>query len=83
MLRFRHMSSAERILRDALALPESERAEIASRLIESLDQEPDVDVDEAWAAEIERRYAALDTVGAVTSDWQDVRRRIATQILGK
>lgn len=52
------MSSAgSKILDDVLALPEDERAEIAVRLIESLDGE-DSDVDQAWAAEIERRCAA-------------------------
>lgn len=72
-----------KILRDALALPEHDRAEIAARLIESLDDVADQSVDEAWVAEIERRCVALDTGEAATSDWADVRRRIETQILDK
>ena len=78
------MSSAgHKILQNVLALPEDERAEIAARLIESLDEGPEVGVDEAWAAEIERRCAMLDAGQAVTSDWEDVRRRIETQLLKK
>lgn len=62
-------------------MPARERAEIAARLIESLDDAADQGVDEAWAAEIERRCAALDAGDAVTSDWAEVRRRIEMQIL--
>jgi putative addiction module component (TIGR02574 family) len=76
-------SVGHKVLRDVLALPENERAEVAARLIESLDGASDADVDEAWAAEIERRCAALDAGDAVTSDWEDVRRRIETQLLKK
>ena len=76
-------STARKILQDVLALPEDERAAIAARLIESLDEGPDVGVDEAWAAEIERRCALLDAGQAVTSDWEDVRRRIEDDLLRK
>ncbi len=72
--------SAEQLLDEVLRLPEQERAEIAARLIESLEREVDADVDAAWAAEIERRCAALDAGQAVTSDWNDVRRRIEEEI---
>ena len=78
------MSSAgQKILEDVLSLPEDERAEIAARLIESLDHGAEANVDEAWAAEIERRCAALDAGEAVASDWADVRRRIESQLLKK
>ena len=72
--------NAERLLDEILRLPELDRAEIAARLIESLEREVDADVDAAWAAEIERRCAALDAGQAVTSDWNDVRRRIEEEI---
>ncbi len=72
--------SAEQLLDEVLRLPDPERAEIAARLIESLEREVDADVDAAWAAEIERRCAALDAGQAVTSDWNDVRRRIEEEI---
>lgn len=73
--------NAEQLLDEALRLSEQERAEFAARLIESLEREVDHDVDAAWAAEIERRCAALDAGQAVTSDWNDVRRRIEEEIL--
>ncbi len=79
-------STVDRVLQDALALPEQERAKIAARLIESLDVARDGDaaeVEAAWAAEIERRCAALDAGTTSTTDWQDVRRRIKAEILRK
>ena len=60
-----------------------ERAEIATRLLESLDPEVQRDVDEAWIAEIERRCAAVDAGTVGTSDWQDVRARIERDIFGR
>ncbi len=74
---------AERLLDEALQLSDSERAELAVRLIQSLDAEGDSDVDATWAAEIERRCAALDSGEAVTSDWSEVRRRIESEIFGR
>ncbi len=73
----------EQLLREALELPERDRAEVAARLLESLDHEKDDEVDAAWAAEIERRCADLDAGRTTTSDWEDVRRRIEQEIFGR
>jgi putative addiction module component (TIGR02574 family) len=70
----------ELLLDEALRLPEEDRAEIAVKLIESLDGNPDDDVDATWAQEIERRCAAVDAGEAVTSDWEEVRSRIEREI---
>ena len=66
----------EILLDEALRLPEEDRADLAVKLIESLDGGPDTDVDTIWAQEIERRCAAVDAGEAVTSDWEEVRSRI-------
>ncbi|HEY0140840.1 MAG TPA: addiction module protein [Thermoanaerobaculia bacterium] len=71
------------LLEQALSLPENERARIAARLLESLDETGQSDVDAAWAAEIERRCAAVDAGELVTSDWKDVRARIEREIFGR
>ena len=44
----------------AQALPESQRAELALALLESLDGPDDPDVDQAWADEIERRVGEIE-----------------------
>jgi len=43
---------------EALKLTASERAALAQRLLASLDE--DAEVEEAWAAEVERRIAAVE-----------------------
>lgn len=76
-------STAETVLHEALQLPEEDRAEIATRLIASLDTETDEDphaVEQAWAAEIERRCDALDSGATTTRRWEDVRREIETDL---
>ena len=40
----------------ALKLPVNERARLVTRLVESLDDEVDADIEMAWAEESERRY---------------------------
>ncbi len=47
---------------EALRLTPSERATLAQRLLASLDE--DAEIEEAWAAEIERRIADVES-GAV------------------
>ena len=77
------MDDVKKVLTIALELSEHERAEVAARLLESLDEGEHDDVDEAWAREIERRCAALDSGEAVTSDWNEFRARIEREIFGR
>jgi putative addiction module component (TIGR02574 family) len=58
------MSSTVEVLEaEALQLPAAERARLVERLIASLDVDPDVEG--AWAAEVERRQAEIES-GTVT-----------------
>lgn len=47
------------------ALSEQERAELASFLIESLEDEVDADIESAWEAELNRRAAEIHSGSAV------------------
>src|SRR5207302_4459035 len=47
------MSESEELLSRALRLPDHDRAELARRLLESLDADRSRDVNEAWLTEIE------------------------------
>ena len=47
------------VIREALLLPPAERAELADRLLTSLDSPPDRSIDELWAQEAEDRLAAF------------------------
>jgi putative addiction module component (TIGR02574 family) len=74
------MSDTAALLDQVLSLPEQTRAEIALRLLESLESETQADVDAAWAEEIESRCAAVDDGTLPTSEWKDVRSRIERDI---
>jgi len=48
------------VLEEALALPPDERAELADRLLSSLDMEHQRKIDELWAVEVEDRIDAFE-----------------------
>lgn len=64
---------ADTVLREALTLSESERAEIAGALLESLEPEPEADVEMAWRQEVVARVAALEAGEAETTPWEEIR----------
>jgi putative addiction module component (TIGR02574 family) len=49
----------------ALSLSEKQRAQLASRLLESLEQRNEIGVEQAWLREIDRRNSELES-GEVT-----------------
>ena len=63
------------LLKHALSLPEKDRAELASSLIDSLDPTVDPDAELAWQEEIARRLADLENGRVKTTPWGEVRRR--------
>jgi putative addiction module component (TIGR02574 family) len=69
-------TQSQQILQSALALPESERAEIAASLIHSLDTDTDEGVDEGWAAEVQRRVESIDKGEVTLIPWDDVLREM-------
>ena len=69
-------TTAKQLYDNALRLPDSERAELAAWLIESLDPEVDREVDEAWDAEIKRRIDELDNGKVTAVPWPEARRMI-------
>lgn len=75
--------AAEAVLAEALLLDVKARAEVAAELLASLDGPADADAEEAWAAEIERRVQALEAGTERLESWDDVKRRIEKDILGR
>jgi putative addiction module component (TIGR02574 family) len=66
----------EQLLTLALELPPEQRAELAGRLIQSLDPPVDDDVEAAWSDEIRRRLERLHAGLERTVPWDEARRRI-------
>ncbi len=76
---------AQQLLRDALALPDRERADIAAELIASLDENGADDpaaAQELWSEEIERRARRLAAGGREGEDWQSLRQRLTDDLTG-
>jgi len=68
--------AVEELYERASELAAEERAELAGRLLESIEEEPDEGVEEAWAAEIERRMADYRAGRVRTIPWSEVRARL-------
>ncbi len=68
--------TARQLYDTALHLSDSERAELAARLIESLDSQVDDDLDVAWGAEIKHRLEELGSGKVATIPWPEARRMI-------
>jgi putative addiction module component (TIGR02574 family) len=68
------------VWKEASELSEKDRADLAGLLIESLEGQPEPDVEAAWAAEIERRVAELDAGVVKTIPWEEVRQRLIDRV---
>ena len=60
---------AQRLLEEALMLPEDERTKLAVQLLSP----PSDEVEEAWRAELQSRVNQLEAGTAQTFTWEDVR----------
>ncbi len=69
-------SVAQHLYLQALELADDERAELAGRLIESLDEPTEDGVESAWSEEIQRRIAALDAGTVEPVPWEKVEAMI-------
>jgi len=67
---------AEKILEEALELPDSARADLAAALLESLDQDVDEDVEAAWSEEISRRIQEVESGAVKPIPWEEARKMI-------
>ena len=67
--------SAEALMKEAMELPDRERASLIDRLLATLDPEKDSDADQAWAMEIERRGAELEQGIVEPVAWEEVRKK--------
>ena len=75
--------AAEAVLADALRLDLDARAQVVAELLASLDGPADADAEAAWALEIERRVAAIEAGAVKLEPWEDVKRRIERDVLGR
>jgi putative addiction module component (TIGR02574 family) len=65
--------AVEELYEQASQLPEEDRAELAGKLLESIEDRPDDGVEEAWASEVERRMADYRAGRMKTIPWSELR----------
>jgi putative addiction module component (TIGR02574 family) len=63
--------SAGCLLEVALRLPEGERAELAARVIDSLDPQVDDDAEAAWEVEVKQRLEQIDQGRVSLVPWHE------------
>ena len=72
----------EEIQNSALELDENHRAELAKKLIDSLDQHFDEDIEQAWIDEIKKRKAEIKSGKITPISGQEVHKA-ARELLNK
>ena len=70
-------ASREDLFQRALALRESDRADLVGALIRSFDSDVEEGVEEAWRVEIERRAHELESGAVKSIPWAVVRECLA------
>jgi len=69
-------ASSEQVLKEALALPLQERAELVEQLLATFQSAPDPQIDELWACEAEDRLDAYDRGEIKAVSTEEVFNRI-------
>lgn len=71
------LPSAEKLLHEALALPEDARLDLAQALLESLEHEHvDQGADAAWSTEAKRRLGDVRSGAVKPVPWEEAEGRI-------
>jgi putative addiction module component (TIGR02574 family) len=71
---------SDELLNAVLALPASQRAELAHKLLQSLEPESSPEVQQAWADELARRARELDSGTVKAIPWPEAKADILAQL---
>jgi putative addiction module component (TIGR02574 family) len=75
------MTTKEDLLSDVLRLPPEERAEVAHKLLLSLEEETEEpEAQTEWSAELERRAREVLDGSVKTVPWEQVEERISARL---
>jgi putative addiction module component (TIGR02574 family) len=74
------MSDFETVLRGARRLTDEERLRLIDALWEDVSDDAELPLHQDWAAELERRVAALQAGTAKTTPWETVRAEALARI---
>lgn len=70
----------QELLKEAMELPPDMRAALADSLLNSLDTETDLNVEQAWQEEIQKRMASIEDGTAETISWEDVQAQLLRRL---
>jgi len=73
--------TTRQILEQSLTLPAEARAQIAQKLILSLDEQSETDAAKLWLLELEKRSRDMDEGAIDLSDWAAVKRSISRKLI--
>jgi len=73
--RFSVSMTSESVVEAALKLPEPERAQVVQELLDSLSPDAETHLDDAWAAELDRRLAEFQKDGGDGVSWSELREQ--------
>ena len=72
--------SPQELLKEAMDLPPEARAALADSLLNSLDTETDLNVEQAWQEEIQKRMASIEDGTAEMISWEDVQAQLLRRL---
>jgi putative addiction module component (TIGR02574 family) len=70
------------LLEKALRLPAEARAALAGSLLDSLDDQVDSSVEDAWSKEVARRIEELDSGKVKPIPWAEAKKQLAAILNG-
>jgi len=76
----RLLAVSDELLQTVLSLPASQRAELAHKLLQSLEPESSPEVQQAWVAELVRRASELDAGTVRAVPWPEAKEDILAQL---
>jgi hypothetical protein len=79
------VTTTDALRREALALPDPERADLATELLASLDKPATDDpetVSALWSDELDRRAKRVLSREATGEDWNSLHRRLVDELSG-
>lgn len=75
-------ATAQQLFETALHLPDGQRAELAARLITSLDPVVDADAAASWELQIQQRLSDIDAGKVQMIPWEQARQVIRDETDG-
>ena len=75
--------AAQKLLAQALALPEADRLTLLAELVASLDGQPEAGSEAAWVEELDARHARAGDSPDAGEEWGTVRSRLVEELRTK